>query len=149
MASKPFEAVPVYDASFYASLAKMVAEENVLDRDLAIMGQLYSLNIGKGLTFDPDIATKKILDRAVDEAHQWMMEGYATNGTPIWPKTDRTWRFLLEIPLAEGTKVTFLDPEKTCASTCGPMLGSRCSGRSCRRHRNFTSRLMKRVSTSG
>jgi hypothetical protein len=103
VANKPFEAVPVYDASFYTSLARMVSEEIVQDRDLAIMGQLYSLNIGKGLTFDPDAAMKKALDRAVAEAHQWMMEGYATNGTLIWPKAGRTWRFLLDIPLAEGT----------------------------------------------
>jgi hypothetical protein len=48
VANKPFEAVPVYDASFYTSLARMVSEEIVQDRDLAIMGQLYSLNIGKG-----------------------------------------------------------------------------------------------------
>jgi hypothetical protein len=112
VAGKPFEAVPVYDASFYTSLARMVSEEDVQDRDLAIMGQLYSLNIGKGLTFDPDAAMKKTLDRAVDEAHQWMREGYATNGTVIWPRAGRKWRFLLDIPLAEGTKVTFLEPGK-------------------------------------
>jgi hypothetical protein len=110
VASKPFEAVPVYDASFYTSLARMVSEETIQDRDLAIMRQLYSLNIGKGLTFDPDTAMKKTLDRAVAEAHQWMMEGYATNGTLIWPKAGRT--CLLDIPLAEGTKVTFLEPGK-------------------------------------
>jgi hypothetical protein len=112
VAGAPFEAVPVYDASFYTSLARMIAEEDVQDRDLAVMGQLYSLNIGKGLTFDPDAATKTVLDRAVEEAHQWMMEGYATNGTPIWPQAGRTWRFLLDIPLAEGTKVTFVQPGK-------------------------------------
>jgi hypothetical protein len=31
----------------------------------------------------------KTLDAAVEEAHQRMMEGYATNGTPIPPKIDR------------------------------------------------------------
>jgi hypothetical protein len=112
VAGKPFDAVPVYDSSFYTSLARMIAEENVQDRDLAMMGQLYLLGIGKGLTFSPDVKQKQMLDSAVDEAHQWMMEGYATNGTPIWPKQGRTWRFLLEIPLAEGTKVTFLEPGK-------------------------------------
>jgi hypothetical protein len=90
----------------------MVSEENVQDRDLAIMGQLYSLNIGKGLTFDPDAATKTVLDPAVEQARHWMMEGYATNGTPIWPEAGRTWRFLLDIPLAESTKVTFVQAGK-------------------------------------
>lgn len=90
VAGKPFEAIPVYDSSFYTSLARMVAEEPVQTRDLAVMGQLHALNIGKGLTFEPDAAMKNTLDRAVDEAHQWMMEGYAINGTPIWPKAART-----------------------------------------------------------
>lgn len=112
VAAKPFEAVPKYDASFYTSLARMVEEENVQDRDLAVMGQMYSLNIGKGLTFNPDAETKQILDRAAEEAHQWMMEGYATNGTPIWPKQGRRWTFLLDIPLAEGTHITFVEPGK-------------------------------------
>lgn len=112
VAGTPFEAVPDYDARFYTSLARMVSEENVQDRDLAVMGQLYLLNIGKGLTFNPDAAMTKILDRTAEEAHQWMMEGYATNGTPIWPQAGRTWRFLLDIPLAEGTKVTFVEPGK-------------------------------------
>ena len=44
VANTPFEAVPVYDASFYTSLARMVAEETVQERDLAVLGQLYSLN---------------------------------------------------------------------------------------------------------
>src|SRR5207237_35680 len=87
-------------------------EENVQDRDLSVMGQLYLLNIGKGLTFNPDDAMKQTLDRAVDEAHQWMMEGYATNGTTVWPKARRTWCFLLDVPLAEGTKLTFVEPGK-------------------------------------
>jgi hypothetical protein len=86
VAGEPFEAVPVYDASFYTSLARMVAEEDVQDRDLAIMGQLYSLNIGKGLTFDPDAATKVMLNRAVAEAHQWMMEGMPRTARPSGPK---------------------------------------------------------------
>jgi hypothetical protein len=110
VASKPFYAVPDYDSRFYISLARMIDEEPVQERDLVAMGQLRSIGIGKGLPFNPDSATKKTLDGAAGEAHQWMMEGYATNGTPIWPKTDRTWTFLLDIPLAEGTRVTFVKP---------------------------------------
>lgn len=110
VASKPFEAVPEYNANFYTSLARMVQEEPVLDRDLAVMGQLYRLGIGKDLKFNADSISKPLLDSAAEEAHQWMMEQYATNGTPIWPKQGRTWTFLLDIPLAEGTHVTFVQP---------------------------------------
>ncbi len=112
VASKPFEAVPEYNSNFYVSMARMIQEEPVLDRDLSMMGQLYMLNIGKDLTFNPDAKTKELLDKAAEEAHQWMMEGYATNGTPIWPKEGRRWTFLLDIPLAEGTKVTFVEKGK-------------------------------------
>ncbi|WP_160310496.1 hypothetical protein [Microvirga vignae] len=31
-----------------------------------------------------------------------MVEGFAINGTPIWPQAGRKWRFLLSIALAEG-----------------------------------------------
>jgi hypothetical protein len=70
----------------------MVEEEPVLDRDLTIMGQLRILNIGKGLTFQPDAPTRAVLDRAAAGAHAWTMEGYATNGDFWWPT--RRWRSL-------------------------------------------------------
>lgn len=79
VANKTFEAVPKYDASFYISLARMVADEPV--QHPADHRPAHSLNVGKGLTFNLDEAMKRILDRAADEAHQWMLEGYATNGT--------------------------------------------------------------------
>lgn len=112
VSKKPFEAVPKYDHRFFESLARMVDEEPVQDRDLAIMGQLSTVGIVKGETFNPDDATKAVFDAAAEEAHQWMMEGYAKCGTPIWQQAGRTWTFLLEIPLAEGTQVTFLEPNK-------------------------------------
>ncbi len=112
VADKPFEAIPEYNSNFYTSMARMIQEENVQERDLAMMGQLYILNIGKDLTFNPDAKTKELLDKAAEEAHQWMMEAYAHNGTPIWPAEGRRWTFLLDIPLAEGTKVTFVEKDK-------------------------------------
>ncbi len=110
VSGKPFEALPQYNSNFYVSLARMIQEEPVHDRDLAVMGQLYLLGLGKDLKFSPDEHTKALLDSAAEEAHQWMMEQYALSGTPIWPATDRKWTFLLDIPLTESTKVTFLQP---------------------------------------
>ncbi|BDB41787.1 MULTISPECIES: DUF1214 domain-containing protein [Mycobacterium] len=110
VAGQPFEAVPRYDASLFASLSAMVAQEPVQDRDLALLGQLHLLGIGKDLTFDPEALGVDVLDRAAEEAHQWMMEGYASTGTPVWPHTGRRWRFLLDVPLAEGTRLTFVEP---------------------------------------
>jgi len=110
VAGAPFEAVPRFDAGLYSTIARVVAEETVQDRDLAVLGQLHQLGIGKDLTFDPGQVGRDVLDRAADEAHQWLMEGYARNGTPIWPDAGRKWTFLLDIPLAESTRVTFLEP---------------------------------------
>jgi len=58
----------------------------------------------------PGAPMRRVLDRPVNEGHQWMMEGYATNGTPIRLKAGRTWRLLLDIALAGGTKVTLVGP---------------------------------------
>jgi hypothetical protein len=58
----------------------------------------------------------------------------------IWPEQGRTWHFLSEIPLAKGTKVTFLDPGRTFVSICARVAGLPCSGRSFLNCRSFTSR---------
>lgn len=110
VSSKPFDAAPVFDASFYTSLARMVNEETLQERDLAIMGQLRSLGIGKKLTFKPDAALQLMLARAAEEAHQWLMEGFVTNGDLIWPQSSRTWHFILDLTLARGSKLTFIEP---------------------------------------
>ena len=90
----------------------MVAEEPVLERDLAIMGQLRSLDIGKGLTFQPDAARTAILTRAIAEAHAFMMEGFATTGDMVW-EGQRKWRRPAEVALAHGTKLTFVEPGRS------------------------------------
>ena len=90
MSGKRFEAIAPYDATFYASLARMVAEEPVKTRDITMMGELHSLGIGKGLTFRPDARTFEIFERAIAEAHAYMVEGWRHAGFEWWPK--RKWR---------------------------------------------------------
>ena len=90
MAGKRFEAIAPYDATFYASLARMVAEEPVKTRDITMMGELHSLGIGKELTFRPDARTFEIFERAIAEAHAYMVEGWRHAGFEWWPK--RKWR---------------------------------------------------------
>jgi hypothetical protein len=109
IADQVFDGIPVFDASFYTALARMVAEEPVLERDLAIMGQWRSLNIGQGLTFQPDAARTALLNRAIAEAHAVMMEGFATTGDVVW-QGQRKWRRPAEVALAHGTKLTFVEP---------------------------------------
>ncbi len=111
IADKVFNGVPVFDMSFYESLARMVAEEPVLERDMAIMGQLHSLGIGKEHTFKPDAATTPILKRALAEAHAYMMEGFATTGDVAW-EGKRKWRRPANIAPSHSTKLTFVVPGK-------------------------------------
>lgn len=108
LAGKAYEGLPVFDESYYVSLARMVAEEPVLERDMTIMGQWRALDIGKGLTFKPDAQRNALLKRAAAEAHAYLMEGYASNGDLWWPS--RKWRSLAPLALAEGTKLTFIEP---------------------------------------
>lgn len=112
VATKPFEAAPVFDASFYTSLARMVEQEPVQERDLTMMGLVRTLNIGKELKFAPDAKTKEVLDAAAEEAHQFMMEGFLTAGDLIWPKSSETWHYILDLKLARGSKLTFIEPGK-------------------------------------
>lgn len=111
IADKVYDGIPVFDASFYTSLARMVAEEPVLERDMAIMGQLRSLDIGNELTFKPDAARTAILKGAIAEAYALMMEGYATTGDVVW-EGKRKWRRPADVALVHGTKLTFVEPGK-------------------------------------
>jgi hypothetical protein len=105
MAEKRYEAIPAYDASFFASLARMVAEEPVKERDLAIMGQLRSIGIGKGLVFEPSDLHTAIFHRAITEAHALLLEGFTKQGIVWWPQ--RRWRLLVTEDVIES-KATFL-----------------------------------------
>lgn len=89
-----FDGVPAYDASYYTSLARMVAEEPVAERDLTTMGQLHSIGIGKDTPFQPDSASQAMFAEAITEAHAWMVDGFRNAGFAWWP--DRQWRFLVD-----------------------------------------------------
>jgi hypothetical protein len=77
-----------FDDSLFDSLARMVNEEPIQQRDLVAMGQLHSLGIQKGRGFRPDHATRDVLKRAADEAHLTFME-HAMVGDAFWP--DKHW----------------------------------------------------------
>jgi hypothetical protein len=108
VADKDFDGIAPYDAGFYDSLARMVGEEPVQDRDMSVMGQLRALDIGKGVDFKPDAQRRQLLSSAVDEAHAYMMNGYARSGIGIWP--ERRWRSLAGAKQAIGTKLSFIEP---------------------------------------
>ncbi|MCW8279204.1 DUF1254 domain-containing protein [Pseudomonas sp. PCH199] len=109
VADKVYDGIARYDASFYESLARMVSEEPVQNRDMSIMGQLSALGIGKGQDFQADPKRQELLANAVDEAHAYMMEGYSRSGVAIWGE-QRKWRSLAGPKQALGTKLSFIEP---------------------------------------
>src|SRR5262245_4009864 len=88
IAGKLFDGVAVFDDTFYDSLARIVEEEPVLERDLLAMAYLRSIGIEKGKPFKPDPDTRALLKSAVVEARDGFIQ--ATMGLPaFWP--DRQW----------------------------------------------------------
>jgi hypothetical protein len=61
-----------YDLRFFRLLARFVENEPWLERDKAMIDQLTSIGIGKGMTFDPDQQTQVMLDDAALDAHAWL-----------------------------------------------------------------------------
>ena len=100
MSGKLLDGVVKFDDSFYQRLAKMVNEEPVMTRDLAVMGQLRSLGIEKGKAFTPSEETKAILKKAAEEAHQGFQVA-SLAGEPWWPGTQ--WK----LPERMGPKTGF------------------------------------------
>jgi hypothetical protein len=77
-----------YDASIYASLARMLNEEPVQSRDLQMMGMLLPLGIENGVEFKPDAATAEILASASAAAQAWLVSKLPTFVTPWWPRSN-------------------------------------------------------------
>jgi hypothetical protein len=84
-----FNGVIKYDETFFTILARVLNEETLQPRDMQMMGMLLPLGIEKGKEFKPDVATLPLLNSAAKEAHAWLMDKAATDGTPWWP--DSQW----------------------------------------------------------
>ncbi|WP_236695332.1 DUF1254 domain-containing protein [Mycolicibacterium chubuense] len=71
-----------FDARFFDSLNTAIQSEPWLIRDKAMIHQLASLGIGKGLTFDPDEPTTGILTSAAEDARVLLDGRYASLFAP-------------------------------------------------------------------
>jgi hypothetical protein len=98
---KTFDGIANFDERFFDSLNRMVQEEPVQPRDLAVMGMFKSIGIEKGKKFGPDAATQHIFKTAVQEAQAQFVEGLTSYSQPWW--TDRNW----SPPDARGVKTGF------------------------------------------
>lgn len=108
MYDKTFEGLPVYDDTYFDSLARMVAEEPVQSRDLAAMGILSTLGIGKDETFAPDTDTRAVLKDVAGQAKEWLIEQAVNYSQPWW--NDHRW----SPPDSRGTQTgwTFVTPNE-------------------------------------
>jgi hypothetical protein len=79
---KDIDGVTEFDASFYERLNKMVQEEPIETKDLAMMGLLKAIGIEKGVPYAPDSKRKKILDAAGAEAHKYLLDQYVNGINP-------------------------------------------------------------------
>jgi len=81
---KLWDGIPRMDETFYAMLAKMVNEEPVLPRDLAMMNMLRSIGIEKGKQFAPDATTNAALENAIAEAKAFFQDLQISALKPYW-----------------------------------------------------------------
>lgn len=81
---RQWNGIPRMDASFYAVLAKMVNEEPVLPRDLAMMNMLRSIGIEKGKDFKPTAAMTAAFKGAVAEAKSTFQDTQKASLLPYW-----------------------------------------------------------------
>jgi hypothetical protein len=84
-----YEALPRYDETFYTTLAGILNEEPVQERDKVMMGMLLSLGIEKGKAFKPSAAQAAEFKSAAHEAQAFVIEGLVRTSQQYWP--DRKW----------------------------------------------------------
>ena len=80
-----YDATIPYDLRFFKSLDRVVQSENWIQRDRAMIDQLRSIGIEKGMPFHPDARTKEALERAALEAKAWLELQYEKGFPPFWP----------------------------------------------------------------
>ncbi|MEN2490338.1 DUF1254 domain-containing protein [Flavobacterium sp. B11] len=69
---KLWEGYPKMDETFYTSLAKMVNEEAIIPRDLAMMNILRTIGIEKGKEFKPTEENLTVFKSAIKEVHEYI-----------------------------------------------------------------------------
>jgi hypothetical protein len=90
MAGKLFDGLVRFDASLYASLARMLDEEPPLARDRQILADLRELGIEQGTDFTPDAELRAILETAARDTHAYFTSRLPRDGLPLWP--GKHWR---------------------------------------------------------
>lgn len=100
---KMLEMTPTMDRSIYQHIHSMITEENVLDRDLAMMGLLARIGIKKNETYKPDTKLQAMFDKAAPEALNYMIDQYHRSGINPWMWEGKKWSSLVPEPGSRET----------------------------------------------
>jgi hypothetical protein len=75
--------LPVYDMSFFETLARVVDQEPSQEKDAAMMGMLGTIGIRKGAPFLPEGRLVRALEQAVKDARRQMEHYFETPGLGV------------------------------------------------------------------
>jgi hypothetical protein len=106
---KIYDSTIPYDLRFFESLDRFVQREPWLVRDKAMIDQLKGIGIEKGKPFNPDEATKGVLNAAAREAHAWLDMKYQTMFMPYYE--GRRWVFPITPEVSKGLQTQFANPD--------------------------------------
>lgn len=81
---KEWNGIPRMDETFYAALAKMVNEEPVNPRDLAMMNILSTIGIEKGKSFQPEATMNATFRQTAAEAKGYFQHLQSQSLKPYW-----------------------------------------------------------------
>jgi len=101
MSDQLFDGIVRFDATLFASLSNILAEEPILLRDAEVMRQLQTLGIEPGKRFAPDFQMRSVHAAAARTAYEGFMRDAAEDGTLFW--NTRRWRW----PSTVGAKTGF------------------------------------------
>jgi hypothetical protein len=105
-----FDSTIRYDASFYASLNRVVQNDVWVERDRAMIDQLRSLGIEKGKPFNPDAKMQAAYAAATAEAKVMLEQRYDAGFDVFFPGTRWTMPALAEA--VEGQSSTYANHDK-------------------------------------
>ena len=104
-----FDATIPWDLRFFKSLDHVVQSEPWNQRDRAMIDQLRSIGIEKGLPFLPDPKTQDVLYEAALEAKAWLERQYEMGFPPFWP--GRRWAMPAWPEVIQGQATNYANPD--------------------------------------
>ena len=101
---KSWRTLPTYDMGYFETLAQIVEEEPLQERDAAMIGLLASIGIQKGTPFLPPSKLARALELAVKDGRRQMEHYFETPGLATSPyRPDSHWMAGNATPQEGGT----------------------------------------------